>query len=232
MRFCVCLAAWFTAAALLPAADPMADVFARMDATAVHFKGITADLEETVYTKIVDDSNVSTGTIKLRRAKPGDVRVLFEFQRPNPKIVSYAGNEIHIYNPKTNIEQIYDVSTKKGIIEQAILLGFGATGAELKASYNISFVAAETLDSQATSHIRLVPKSKEMLAQLKQADLWVSDSLGVPIQEKIATTNSGDYTVFKYSHLRMAPELSDKDLQLKTPKNALKQRVGAGSSKQ
>jgi outer membrane lipoprotein-sorting protein len=232
MKICASLAAGLAAAILLPGADPLADVFARMDATAVHFKGMVADLEETVHTQIVDDNNVSTGTIKLRRAKPGDVRVLFEFQHPEPKGVSYAGNEVHIYNPKTNIEQIYDVSTKKGIIEQAILLGFGATSAELKASYDVSFVAAETLDGFPVAHIKLVPKSKEMLAQLKQADLWISDSLGVPVQQKIATTNSGDYTMFKYLHLKMAPELKDSDLQLRTPKNVQKQRVGAGSSRQ
>ena len=231
MKFCACLAAGF-AAALLPAADPMGDVFSRMDSTAAHFHGMTADIQETVHIEVVDDNNVSSGIIRLKRAKPGDVRFLVEFQSPDPRAAAYAGTEIHVYNPKTNIEQIYDVSTKKAIIEQAILLGFGATSDELKASYNASWVGAETVDGQPTAHIRLVPKSKEMQAQVKQADLWISDSLGVPIQQKFLTTSSGNYNLFRYMHLKLTPSLTDKDLQLKTPKNVQKQWVGAASSKE
>ena len=218
-------------AAQLHAADAMTDVFARMDMAAAKFKGITADIEETIHTEIVDDNNVSKGTIKLRRVKPGDVRFLVQFQSPDPKDAAYSGNEIHVYNPKTNIEEIYDVSTKKSVIEQAILLGFGATSAELKASYDVSFVAAEPIDGQPASHIKLLPKTKEMEAQVKQADLWISDSLGVPIQQKFLTSKSGNYNLFKFPHLHMAPNLSDSDLQLKTPKNVQKKHIGAGSGK-
>jgi outer membrane lipoprotein-sorting protein len=235
MRFCARLAglttAVFALAAQLHAWDSMSDVFTRMDAAAAHFKGITADLEETIHTEIVDDNNVSTGTIKLRRAKPGDVRFLVEFTSPDPKSAAYSGNELDVYNPKTNEEQMYDVSTKKTVIEQAILLGFGATSAELKASYDVSFVATEKIDGQPTSHIKLLPKTKEMEAQVKQADLWISDSQGVPVQQKFLTSKSGNYNLFKFPHLKMAPGLRDDELQLKVPKNAQKKHVGAGSGK-
>jgi outer membrane lipoprotein-sorting protein len=220
---------------LMHAADPISEIFSRMDTAAKNFKGMTADLTETVHVEIVDDNNVSKGTIKLRRAKPGakpvDVRFLVEFTSPDPRAAAYSGNEVHLYNPKTNVEQIYDVAAKKSVIEQLMLLGFGATSAELKATYDVSFVAAETVEGQPAQHIRLVPKSKDMLAQLKQADLWISDSLGVPVQQKFQTTKTGDYNLFQYRNLKLEPAISDGDLKLKTPKNAEKKRVGAGSSK-
>jgi len=231
MKFCASVATVFAAAALLTSADPMSEVFSRMDSTAARFRGMTANIQETVHIEIVDDNNVSNGIIKLKRTKPGDVRFLVEFQSPDPRAAAYAGNEIHVYNPKTNIEQIYDVSTKKAIIEQAILLGFGATSAELKQSYNASYAGAETVDGQATVHIKLIPKSKEMQNQVKQADLWISDSLGVPVQQKFLTTSSGNYNLFKYTHLNLTTTLTDADLKLKTPKNVQKQHVGAASGK-
>lgn len=226
-----CAAVLLLTAAVVPAAEPLAAVFAGMDAAAARFKGLTADLTETVHIEIVDDNNISKGTIKLRRPKPGDVRFLVEFTGPDARSVSWAGKDIHLYNPKTNVEQIYDVASKKSMIEQLMLLGFGATSAEINSTYTVSFIAAETLEGQATSHIRLVPKSKEMLAQLKQADLWISDSLGVPVQQKFQTTKTGDYNLFQYRNLQLTPSLSDSDLQLKTPKNVEKRRIGAGSSK-
>jgi outer membrane lipoprotein-sorting protein len=213
-------------AAFLHAEEPMAQVFARMDTAAAHFKGMTADIQETVHTVIDDDNYVSNGVIKLRRLKPGDVRFLIDFVSPDPRSAAFTGEEMHVYNPKTNTEQIYDVATKKAIIEQAMLLGFGATGAEIKESYDVAWVAAENVDGQPAAHIKLTPKSKEMLAQVKQADLWISDSFGVPIQEKFQTTGSGDFNLFKYTHLNMTPGLSDNDLKLKTPKNVQKKRVG------
>jgi outer membrane lipoprotein-sorting protein len=226
MNFTHCAAgALVAAAALVQAADPLSEVFRGMDTAASHFKGMSADIEETVHLEIVDDNNVSNGTIKLKRNKPGDVRFLVEFQKPDQRAAAYAGNEIHVYNPKTNIEQIYDVSTKKAVIEQAILLGFGATSAEIKSSYDVSYVGAETVGGQAAAHIKLVPKTKEMQAQVKQADLWISDSAGVPIQQKFLTSSSGNYNLFRYSHMKLEA-ISDGDLKLKLPKGVQKKTVG------
>lgn len=226
MKVFCCLAGALVAAALLHGADPMAAVFAKMDAAAAHFKGMSAEIQETVHLEVVNDNTVSNGTIKLKRNKPGDVRFLVEFQSPDPRAAAYAGNNIDVYNPKTNTENIYDVSSKKGVIEQAILLGFGATSKEIKASYNVSYVAAEPVDGQPASHIKLVPKTTEMQMQVKQADLWISDALGVPIQQKFLTTASGNYNLFKYSHLNLEPNLPDSALQLKLPKGVQKKTVG------
>jgi len=217
----------FASAMLLTAADPLADVFARMDKTAQHFKGMTADIQETAHTELVNDNTISTGTIKLRRTKPTDVRLLIDFTNPDaPKSVSLSGSEARIRNPKTKIDQVYDLANKQGLVEQVFLLGFGATSAEIKATYNVKWIGTENVDGQPASHIELIPKSAEMLERLKRADLWISDSLGMPVQQKLFTTGSGDYTLLKYSNLKLAPSLSDNDLKLKADKGFQIQRVG------
>ncbi|HVW85992.1 MAG TPA: outer membrane lipoprotein carrier protein LolA [Bryobacteraceae bacterium] len=208
------------------AGDPLSDVFARMDQEAKSFKGLTADINDSVYTALIKDTSTETGIIKVKRPKPGDTRVLIEFREPAAKMVLIAGGEVKLYFPKANLEQDYDVANRRNLIDQALLLGFGATSAELRASYEVSYVGAENISGQATSHIKLIPKSKEVLQQLKQAELWISDALSVPVQQKFQTSAAGDYRLVTYSNIKLNPSLSDKDMRLNPAKGVQIQKMG------
>jgi outer membrane lipoprotein-sorting protein len=213
--------------AVVPGADPLAAVLARMDQAARPFRCVTANIQETVYTQVVDDKAISGGTIKLRRARPGDIRFLVDFTNPDaPRSVAFAGTEIRIYKPKENVEQVIDVATHKAAIEEYMLLGFGATAAEIAAAYNVSYVGPAVVEGQHAAELKLTPKSKEVQARLTQAELWISDTLGVPVQQKFLYPG-GNYTLFTYTNLKLMPALPDKDLQLKTPKDVHVTRVGA-----
>jgi outer membrane lipoprotein-sorting protein len=226
----LCLLGLIGLSAAMSAADPLTGVFARMDKAARGFKGMSADIENTVYTQPIDDKTVSSGTIKLRRNK-ADVRFLLELTEPATaaRSVSFAGTELRTYNPIANYEQVIDVSTHKSDIEQAMMLGFGATSAEIKSTYDVSYVGPETVNGERASLIKLVPKSKEMLAQIREADLWISDALGVPIQQKFITPG-GNYNLFSYSGLKLTPSLKDSELQFKPAKGVQINRVGAGKA--
>ena len=211
----------------LQGADPLPAVLARMDRAARPFRCMTANIQETVYTQVVDDKALSSGTIKLRRAKPGDIRFLVDFTNPDaPRSVAFAGTEIRIYKPKENVEQIIDVATHKATIEQYMLLGFGATAADITAAYDVSYVGPATVEGQHAAELKLTPKSKEVQGKLTQAELWISDAFGVPVQQKFLYPG-GNYTLFTYSNLRLMPTLPDRDLQLKPPKDAHISKVGA-----
>jgi outer membrane lipoprotein-sorting protein len=223
----LCILATF--ALSLSAADPLARALAQMDKAAPQFKCMTADIQETVYTQVVDEKTVTGGTIRLRRVKAGDVRFLVEFTHPEKeaKSVAFAGNEIRTYKPRENLEQIYDVTTHKAALEQALLLGFGATRGEIEANYEVSYVGAESVNGQSAAEIKLVPKAKELQSQVQEADLWISDSLGVPVQQKFIYAHAGgNYSLFTYSNLRLVASLPDKDLQIKLPKGVQVTRVG------
>jgi outer membrane lipoprotein-sorting protein len=226
MNRSACLAV-FSSAILLLAADPLAEVFARMDKVAQTFRGMTANIEEIVHTEIVNDNTISTGTIKLK-SKPGDTRFLVDFTNPDaPRSASFAGTEARLYNPKTKTVQIYNTANKESVMEQVFLLGFGATSSEIKANYDVSWVGTEDIDGKPAGHIKLIPKSKDVLMKLKQADLWISDSLGMPVQQKFTTTSAGDYTLLKYSNIKLAPSLSNRDVEIKVPKGTEQKRVGS-----
>jgi outer membrane lipoprotein-sorting protein len=214
------------ATATLLLADPLSDTFTKMDAAAKKFSGLTASLQQTVYNALAKDTSTASGDIKLKKVKGGPTRWLVNFTQPDPKVAALDGNSARIYYPKLNVENVYDISTKKDMVEQVMLLGFGATSEELQANYDITFMGAEPINGQPATHIKLVPKSKDMLRNFRQVDLWISNTLGIPLQQKFLTSTSGDYTQFTYSDLKLTSSLSDKDLQLKPAKGVQIKVVG------
>ena len=201
--------------------DSLTAVFAHIDAAAKTFKGMTADVSNTHYTALVDDKDVQTGTMKLL-VKPGVTRVLSDLGTPGGgQKVALDGHNVNVYNPKTNIVDVYNLANKQGLVDQFLLLGFGATSEELKSTYAIAWVAEEKIGSQTASHLKLVPKSAETLHTLKQADLWFGVN-GLVIQQKFLFP-SGDYTLVTYSNMKVGA-IHEKDLELKTAKGAVFQR--------
>jgi len=200
-------------AAFSAGADPLDTVFARIDAAAKSFKGMTADISDTEYTALVDEKDLQSGTMKLLRVKPDLTRLLVNLKGPGgSQIIALDGPEVRVYNPRTNVVDLYDFASRQGVMNQFLLLGFGATSAELKSTYDITFVGDEKIGAELTSHVKLVPKSPETRRTLKQADLWFAAN-GLVAQQKFLRT-SGDYKLVTYSNLKTGA-LQEKDLELK-----------------
>jgi outer membrane lipoprotein-sorting protein len=206
--------------------DPLSDTFAKMDRAAAKFKAMTADVVQTAHTAIINDDSISKGNVKFKRAKPGDTRILLEFTSPDVKFVSLEDDTGRMYIPKSRIVQEYDLRSRKNIVDQGLLLGFGATSAEIKAAYDVTWIGSEMVNGQPTEHIKLVPKSPEVRQSIKQADLWISDATGTPLQQRLVTSANGDYTQLTYSSVKLNPSLSDKDLKLNYPKGVSVEKVG------
>jgi outer membrane lipoprotein-sorting protein len=200
------------------AADPLDSVFARIDAAAKTFKGMTADISNTSYTAVVDNKDVTIGTIKLLLAKDG-THMLVDFK--DGQVISLDPHMGRVYNPKTKVVDQKDLTGNQDLVNQYMLLGFGATSAALKATYNVTWVGTEQVGGQQTSHIALVPKPAEIRKNMKQADLWISDR-GLVVQQK-RLQPSGDYQLVTYSNMVLVA-LPEKDLELKLPKDAIIQK--------
>lgn len=194
------------------AADPLDAVFARIDQAAKTFKGLTADITNTAYTAVVDNKDVQTGTIKLLPTKDG-THVLMS--RQDGMVLSFNGHKGREYNPKTKVVDEKDFA--ENVVNQYLQLGFGATSAQLKATYDIAYVASEKVGNQQTSHITLIPKSPEMRRDMKQAELWIGEN-GLAVQQKIVRSD-GDYQLYTYSHTTLGA-MPEKDLEIKVPSDA------------
>jgi outer membrane lipoprotein-sorting protein len=196
------------------------EVLAKMDAAGVTFKGVTADIEKVDHSEIINDDEVERGTITLKRIKPKEFRAFFSFNGVNPKQVAYSGHTVEIYYPKANTRDIYDVDKKYGgLLNQYMLLGFGATSKELREVYNLTPGAEETVAGQRTTRLELTPKKPDTGMGLTRAELWVSEETGMAVQQKLYI-RGGETHRFTYANMKINPNIPDSAVSLKIPKDA------------
>jgi len=214
--FTVCLVAAPVFGA--PPADLLSAVLARMDQTASKFKGLKADIRKVAHTEVINVDDIDVGTIMVKRGvRSRDLHMLVEFKQPEVKKLLVVGGKAQLYLLKNpNEVQEFDLTRKfRGMFDQFLLLGFGSNSADLRDAYTVSLgqPASETVGGEKTTKIELIPKSPEMLATLKKSELWISDSKGIAVQQKMYT-GGGDYILATYTNMAVNPSLPDLKLDL------------------
>lgn len=200
-----------------PAADtPLDAVMARLDQASANFKGLTADIRKMSHTDVVNVDDAESGTIMVKRVKPHDTRIRIDLTNPNRKSVTIGGGKAQVFYPQSNEAQEVDLGKNRGVVDQFMLLGFGSNSAELKSAYTVTLGGADSINGEKATRILLVPTDPEILARVKQCELWISDK-GWTVQQKFHT-GGGDYVLSTYSHMNFNPNIADKDLKLELPK--------------
>lgn len=206
------------AALSVHADDPLEAVLARIDATTAGFKGLKAEVKKVAHNDVINVDETDIGTIMVKRgAKSKDLQMLFDIKQPDAKKVLVTGSKAWIYIVKNpNEVQEYDLSRKfRGMFEQYLLLGFGSNSRDLRDAYTVKLgqPASEVVAGEKTTKIELVPKSREMLTQVKKCEIWISDSKGVAVQQKLHT-GGGDYQLATYTNMVINPAIGDLKLDL------------------
>jgi outer membrane lipoprotein-sorting protein len=196
----------------------LAATLARMDEAAAKFKGLQADMQKVAHTAVINEDSADAGTIAVKRPNAHDIRVLINFQPPNPRQVAIAGVKGEYYIPGINTVQVYDLGKSRSLVEQFMLLGFGSNSKDLESAYSIRLGGPETVAGQQATRIELIPKSQDVLAHLKKVDLWISDAMGIAVQQKIYETG-GDYLLATYTNIKLRPNLPDSLVKLDLPKS-------------
>ncbi|HEY2647494.1 MAG TPA: outer membrane lipoprotein carrier protein LolA, partial [Candidatus Acidoferrales bacterium] len=122
------------------------NVLKQMDTQALDFHSLTADMERTKVTVVVNDKSTESGKISVRR----DDKMRIEMTQPDARTILRDGDTFYIYNPKIHRVEEYDLGKKKSLVDQFLLLGFGTSGNSLKESYTITLQGEETLDNRKT----------------------------------------------------------------------------------
>lgn len=203
--------------AFAAATDSLDSVLARMDRASDSFRALSADVTWTQHTAVINDDTVDTGTMLLKRAKH-DIRMLVNLTAPNAKTVALHGHKLEIYYPKMHEVEEWDVGQHRELLDQFLLIGFGTSGKELAAAYNMKVVGSSTVAGQAALQLELIPKSADVLKNLKKLELWIPESDAYPIQQKFSLA-AGDYKLVTYTNVKVNPPLKDSDLELKVPKD-------------
>jgi outer membrane lipoprotein-sorting protein len=217
LRAAIVLAFTTTQLSLPAATESLENVLERMDRAAASFKALSADVKSVQHTAVINEDNTDIGRMLLKRSKH-DMRMVVDLTQPDPKSIAIQGHKVEIFYPKRNAVEEYDIGERRELVNQFLLIGFGTSGKELSSAYNIRVLGSDTVAGPAT-HLELVPKSPEVLKNLKKLELWIPESEGYPIQQKFYLA-AGDYKLVTYTNVTVNPPLTDADLKLKVPKDA------------
>jgi len=186
-------------------------VLAGMDRAAARFSSVSADLEYTKVTVIVDDHSTEHGKIYFEKSK-GKLRVMLAFQQPAEKYVLFADGKVAIYRPKIAVIEEYSLANNQGLLEQFLLLGFGTAGSDLQKNYRLTLKGEETLDGETAVLLELVPKNPEVSTRLQRIELWLSPETWQPRQQ-IFYEPSKDYLIARYRNSRQNTKIPGKNFE-------------------
>lgn len=222
---------WFAVLTLLaacPASLPVSagqqtpwtveSVLRQLDNEAKNFRSLTAAIEYTKVTVVVDDHSTESGQIFVRH----DDKMRIEFTQPDPRTILRDGANLYLYNPKINRVEEYDLGKNKAMVDQFLLLGFGTSGGALRKNYVITLQDEETLDNRKVILLELTPKDEQVRKQVSKIDIWLDESNWLPAQQKFLETGSGDYFNIRYTSVVRNVRLSDEKFKADWPKGVTK----------
>jgi outer membrane lipoprotein-sorting protein len=179
---------------------PLTEILSHMNESAKRLKTISASLEYTKVTVLVDDRSTESGQLLYRKGKSTDI--LIDIKKPDAKTILFRKNRAEIFNPRINQIQEYDLQEKSNLVEQFFLLGFGTDTDRLKKDYDLKFLREENLDGDTTVVLELTPRSQETRAQITSITLWVSEESWLPVQQRFLQPG-GDYFVARYTNVKV-----------------------------
>jgi outer membrane lipoprotein-sorting protein len=196
-------------------------VLARMDAEAAKFHALSAAVEMVTYTAIINDKTDERGTFEMQRRKSGEVRAIVRFPGPqDARTIAFLGRIVRIYYPNTNAYQDFDVGKNADVLNQFLLLGFGSSGRDLAANYDITGEGQEKVAGKDTTKLLLIPKSQQVKNHLSKVEIWVPNDAAYPVQQEFYEP-SGNYKIVTYTNAKLNPPM--KTLELKLPHDAKRQ---------
>ncbi len=176
------------------------EILQRMDETARHVKTVSAELEYTKVTVLVNDRSTEYGKLYYHKSK--SPQILLNFERPDPKVILFKKNKAEIFIPKTNQIQEYNLEKQSDLVQQFLLLGFGMDSGELKKSYEVKYVDEVQLGGDTTALLELTPTSPGVTAQVEKIQLWINEESWLPVQQKFFEPG-GDYLLTRYSAVKV-----------------------------
>jgi outer membrane lipoprotein-sorting protein len=196
-------------AAIAAAGDDLSQVLARMDKAANDFRSMTAHVTQVTHVDVLNDDTTAIGDATMKKVQPDEVQGRVDFTSPDVKTITFEKRRLQEYLPKINTLRIYDLDKHGPQLDKLILIGFGTSGTELAANYDVTILGP--------GHLQLIPKSAEVKHYIVKVELWIPEQGDpYPLREKI-TEPSDDYIQVTYSDLKINPPLKPDALQLKPP---------------
>ena len=206
------------------AEDPqLAKVLAQLDAASAKFSTASASFTWDQLTAVVEEHDIQKGTIAFRRSASGTAlvaHVATENGLPAPKDVLYQGGELDLFQPEIHQETILHAGGKQSQFESYATLGFGGSGRDLEATWNIAYSGTETLDGASVTRLTLTPKHPAPDQMFTKVEIWI-DPATATSRKQVFSTASGDTRTAIYTDV----------VENRTPDAAFKLKIPAGTQR-
>ena len=230
------LALLLALAAAIPAraASPELDkVLRQMDAAAANFHSAQADFAWDQLTLVVNSHDVQNGTVFFRRSGSTTqmaAQILKLNGREDLKTLAFDGHSLQLYQPRIKQLSVFAPGSNRGQFESFLTLGFGGSGRELEANWDITFAGYESLSDGAQSvrvaRLDLVAKKESVHNMFSKVTIWVDPTRGVSLKQLFAEP-SGDSRTALYVNIRVnqpveaalkaATPIDPRDFRIKAP---------------
>jgi outer membrane lipoprotein-sorting protein len=179
-------------------------VLRQLDSEAKDFHSLSADVERTKVTVVVNDRSTETGDILVR----GD-KMLLEMKAPDARTILRTGDAVYIYTPGLKRVEEFSLGKNRAVADQFLKLGFGTSGKDLEKSYLVTLQGETTIDDRKTVELELTPKSSDVRNEFSKIQIWFDESTWLPVQQQLYETGSGDYEIVHYSKIVKNPGIPD-----------------------
>jgi outer membrane lipoprotein-sorting protein len=195
-------------------------VLSMMDKSAADFRSLTADIEHTKYTEVVNDTSTETGQIFVRK----DQKMRIDIKDPDPRTILRNGDNLFVYTPKIKRVEEYDLGKNRAMVDQYVLLGFGSKSQNILKSYDVKLTGEDEVDHRKAFVLELMPKSEDVRRQITRIQMWIDPSSWLPVQQKFYEAGSGDYFLSHYTNMMKNLKIGDSKFKQDWPKDAIRVR--------
>ena len=190
-------------------------VLRELDREAKELHTVTADIERTTVTAVVNDRSTESGKFFMRT----DGKMRIELTKPDQQTILKNGDRVWHYLPKLKRVEEYDIGKYGALADALLTVGLGSSGNSLKKHYLVTSLGETMLGDRKTMQLELVPKDEKLRDQIDRIQLWVDTSSWLAIQQKFFETGSGDYIVVDYRNIVTNAKLSENDFKPRWPKD-------------
>jgi outer membrane lipoprotein-sorting protein len=192
----------FSAANVVHSQD-LQSVLSRIDTASVRFHNTTADVEFSSIVPPIPDPEVQKGTVYYKRdgsTYQMGVHIDTDDGHPAPKvIVCCIDGAIKLYE---KLQDQVTTLSKLSQYESWFMLGFGASGKELAAKWDITYAGAETVDGVKAEKLELVPKDPKVKEKVRQVTLWMDADRAVSVKQYF-DLGGGESRTCRYTNIKL-----------------------------
>lgn len=189
------------------------DVIKKLDSESDSFHGLSADVERTKVTVVVNDRSTDKGNVLVK----GD-KMLLQMAPPDARTVLKTGDTLYVYTSGLKRVEEYSLGKNRALVDEFLLLGFGTPGKQLQQGYQVSLVGEPTVDAKKTVELELVPKEQSVKNQFSKIQIWFDETNWLPVQQQLFETGSGDYSIVQYTNIAKNPRIEESQFKPHWPK--------------